>query len=224
MKTAVAYLRVSTVEQANEGVSLETQEAKIKAWCLLNDYTLAGVFVDAGISGKATANRPELQAALVACPKGGALVVYSLSRLARSTRDTLDIADQLQHKGVDLVSLSEKIDTTSASGKMVFRMLAVLAEFERDQIAERTTTAMQHKKSKGERVGQIPFGYIVAPDGIQLVPDATEQEIIQVVNRLHGEGFSSRGIAARLTTMGYKPRGVAWYSSTVLNILKANAA
>ena len=224
MKTAVAYLRVSTADQANEGVSLEAQETKIKAWCLLNDYTMAGVFIDAGISGKATANRPELQAALAACAKGGALVVYSLSRLARSTQDTLGIAEKLQRRDVDLVSLSERIDTTSASGKMVFRMLAVLSEFERDQIAERTSSAMQHKKSKGELVGAVPYGSTMAADGIRLVADGTEQEIIQTVTRLRGEGLTLRGIADRLTTMGYKPRGVAWHVSTISNILRANAA
>ena len=224
MKTAIAYLRVSTTEQATEGVSLDAQETKIKAWCLLNDYTLAGVFVDAGVSGKATTNRPELLAALAACSKGSALVVYSLSRLARSTSDTLNIADKLQKKSVDLVSLSEKIDTTSASGKMVFRMLAVLAEFERDQISERTTTAMQHKKSNGERVGSVPYGSVVAADGVQLVADSTEQEIIRVVLELRRDGLSMRAIAAKLTTMGYKPRGAVWHVSTVANILKANAA
>ena len=224
MKTAVAYLRVSTADQATEGVSLDAQEAKIKAWCLLNDFTLCGVFVDAGISGKSTDNRPELQAALAACAKGGALVVYSLSRLARSTQDTLAIADQLQKKSVDLVSLSERIDTTTAAGKMVFRMLAVLAEFERDQISERTTTAMQHKKSLGERVGSVPFGSFVADDGIQLVDDETEQEIIRVVVELRRNGLSMRAIADRLTVLGHKPRGAVWHASTISNILKANAA
>ena len=224
MKTAIAYLRVSTADQATEGVSLEAQEAKIKAWCLLNDYTLAGVFVDAGISGKATANRPELHAALAACSKGGALVVYSLSRLARSTQDTLAIADQLQKKSVDLVSLSEKIDTTSASGKMVFRMLAVLSEFERDQIAERTSSAMQHKKSKGERVGAVPYGSSLAADGVQLVADETEQKIIRVVVELRRDGLAMRAIATKLTARGYKPRGAAWHVSAIQNILRANAA
>ena len=83
MQPATAYIRVSTVDQANEGVSLEAQQAKIRAWCELNDYTLVGVFVDAGISGKRADNRPELQNALDACKKGGALIVYSLSRLAK---------------------------------------------------------------------------------------------------------------------------------------------
>ena len=224
MKPAVAYIRVSTQDQANEGVSLDAQEAKIKAWCLLNDYTLDKVFVDAGISGKSAANRPELQAALAACSQGGALVVYSLSRLARSTQDTLIIADQLQKKDVDLVSLSERIDTTTAAGKMVFRMLAVLAEFERDQISERTITAMQHKKSLGEYVGRIPYGYTMVNDSTKLVADDTEQELIQQVKQLRVDGLTLQGIADRLTAKGYKPKGLKWYPQTVKNILLANAA
>jgi DNA invertase Pin-like site-specific DNA recombinase len=91
-----------------------------------------------GLSGT-KADRPGLAAALSAVCKGDALVVYSLSRLARSTAHTLQVSDYLEWVGADLVSLSEKIDTTSASGKMVFRLLAVLAEFERDLISERTT-------------------------------------------------------------------------------------
>src|SRR6266581_6504849 len=83
----------------------------------------------------------------------GVLVVYSLSRLARNTTETLELGERLAKAGADLVSLSEKIDTTSAAGKMVFRMLAVLAEFERDQISERTRVAMQHMRCEGKRVG-----------------------------------------------------------------------
>ncbi|MEE9311133.1 MAG: recombinase family protein [Planctomycetota bacterium] len=79
--------------------------------------------------------------------------VYSLSRLCRSTKDAINISEQLDKSGADLVSLSERLDTTSASGKMIFRMLAVLSEFERDQISERTKAALAHKKSLGQRVG-----------------------------------------------------------------------
>ena len=143
MGKAIGYVRVSTEGQAVDGVTLEAQESKIRAWCMVNDYDLLGVHVDAGLSGSRADNRPALRDALNACEKGCALVVYSLSRLARSTRDTLDIADRLAASGADLVSLSERIDTTTAAGKMVFRMLAVLAEFERDIISERTKTAMQ---------------------------------------------------------------------------------
>ena len=176
---AIGYIRVSTEGQAQDGVSLDAQRAKIEAWALLNDYVLAGVHVDAGISGKSALNRPGLQAALDDCGKGSALVVYSLSRLARSTKDTIEISERLAKSGADLVSLSEKIDTTSAAGKMVFRMLAVMAEFERDQISERTATAMQFKKAKGELVGAVPFGRSLAADGVALLDNTEELAAIQ---------------------------------------------
>lgn len=206
MTTAIGYIRVSTEGQAQDGVSLDAQRAKIAAWCELNDYALAAIHVDAGISGKSADNRPGLQAALQDCQKGSALVVYSLSRLARSTRDTIDISEQLAKAGADLVSLSEKIDTTSAAGKMVFRMMAVLAEFERDQISERTTTAMQFKKAKGERVGSIPYGFILDDDGISLTENVAEQAVIREARELHKGGLSLRKIAAELDKRGFSAR------------------
>lgn len=206
MTTAIGYIRVSTEGQAQDGVSLDAQRAKIEAWALLNDYELTAVHVDAGISGRGMANRPGLQAALADCRKGSALVVYSLSRLARSTKDTIEISDRLAKTGADLVSLSEKIDTTSAAGKMIFRMLAVLAEFERDQISERTSTAMQFKKAKGERVGAIPFGFTLEADGVNLIPSATEQTVIQQARELKASGLSLRKVAHELARRGFNAR------------------
>ena len=156
---AIGYISVSTQGQADDGVSLEAQKAKIAAWCLANDYSLVDMFVDAGISGAAMGNREGLQAALDAVGKNVALVAYSMSRLSRSTKDMLEIADQLERRGADLVSLTEKIDTTSAAGKMVFRMLAVLSEFERDLVSERTKAALAHKKANGEKYACVPFGF-----------------------------------------------------------------
>lgn len=84
---AFIYTRVSTMEQATDGVSLDAQQAKAVKWAEANGYTVAGTFTDAGISGSRMRNRPGLQAALDAvCKAKGALVVYSLSRMARSTR------------------------------------------------------------------------------------------------------------------------------------------
>ncbi len=206
MATAIGYIRVSTEGQAVDGVSLDAQRAKIAAWCELNDYVLTAVHVDAGISGKSADNRPGLQAALADCRKGSALVVYSLSRLARSTRDTLEVSDRLSKAGADLVSLSEKIDTTSAAGKMVFRMLAVLAEFERDQISERTATAMQFKKGKGERVGAVPYGFDLSDDGVTLVENDAEQAVIHQARELKASGLSLRAIAAELNKRGFNAR------------------
>jgi DNA invertase Pin-like site-specific DNA recombinase len=203
---AIGYIRVSTSMQAEDGQSLDAQRAKIEAWASLNDYALKTVHVDAGISGKRIKNRPGLQAALADCGKGDALVVYSLSRLSRSIRDTLDISDHLAKSGADLVSLSEKIDTTSAAGKMVFRMLSVMAQFESDQISERVTFGMQHKKAQGGRVGTIPFGYGLGDDGDTLIEDAAEQEIIAAIHEYRDAGFSLRAIVARLDERGFKAR------------------
>lgn len=227
MKTATAYIRVSTDGQVNDGVSLDAQQAKIEAWCFANDITLGAVFVDAGISGKRADNRPQLQAALSAvCNDGGVLVVYSLSRLARSTKDTIAISEQLGKAGADLVSLSEKLDTTSAAGKMVFRMMAVLAEFERDQVSERTCSAMAHKKSKGERVGEIPFGYDLSADGITLIENADQLKSIDLIHSLNRKGYSLRAIAEALDNAGVTTKKGArtWNHKTVSNILSRSKA
>jgi len=102
MKT-IGYVRVSTSGQAQDGVSLSVQEAKIRAWSELNGAEDVVIFTDAGLSGKRADNRPALQDALKTVGKGDALVVYSLSRLARSTKDTISIAETLDKRGADLV-------------------------------------------------------------------------------------------------------------------------
>src|SRR5690606_25931624 len=145
------YIRVSTEKQANEGISLEAQESRIQQWCKANGYELAGEYVDAGISGKSMETRKELLAALAALKKGMALVSYSLSRLARSSKDALVIGELVAKKQADMVSLFEQIETTAAAGKMMLQMMAVLAEFERNLVAERTAKALQHKERTGEK-------------------------------------------------------------------------
>ena len=217
----VGYIRVSTESQVAEGVSLDAQRAKIAAWCLANDADLVAVYVDAGISGKRADNRPDLVAALDhVCRIGGALVVYSLSRLTRSTRDTITISERLEKAGADLVSLSEKIDTTSAAGKMVFRMMGVLNEFERDQISERTTAALAYKKSRGERTGKVPFGKSLASDGTTLEVNELEEKVLDLIAQLHAAGESMRKIADELNRRNVPSKGgKPWKHSTIQRII-----
>lgn len=220
---AIGYARVSTDSQVTDGVSLEAQQAKIRAWCEANGYTLVGLHVDAGFSGCRSDNRPGLQEALsAACKHKAALVVYSLSRLARSTKDAIAISERLARSGADLVSLSERIDTTTAAGKMVFRMLAVLAEFERDQIAERTKGALGHLRNQGKRIsGRIPYGYDLAPDRENLVPNPREQEGLQVIRALRQRGLGRRRITAALIARGIPTKtGASWSPQAVGQILK----
>lgn len=223
MQQAIGYIRVSTQGQADEGVSLAAQRAKIEAWCSLNDTELVAVFEDAGISGASMNGRDGLHAALKATGKGMALVAYSISRLARSTRDMLTIAEQLDRKGADLVSLTEKIDTTTAAGRMVFKMLAVLADFERDQIGERTKMALAHKRAKGEVYAPVPFGF----DAIEgrLVEVKRESKIVGDVIRRREAGASLAEIADYLNAQGVAgKRGGRWYPSTVRYLLQRQAA
>ncbi len=197
-----------------------------RAWCEANGYMLDTVHTDAGLSGGRADNRPGLQAALdAACKRKAALVVYSLSRLARSTRDAITISERLDRAGADLLSLSERIDTTTAAGKMVFRMLAVLAEFERDQIAERTRTAMQYKKSRGEFVDALPYGWRIGADGVHLESDPAGQVVIGAARALRAQGLSLRRIGERLTADGMRPRtGGTWHAQSVKGLLGAVAA
>jgi site-specific DNA recombinase len=219
---AMGYARVSTELQVTDGVSLEAQQAKIRAWCEANSCELVGMHVDARISGCRSDNRPGLQEALTsACRHKAALVVYSLSRLARSTKDAILISERLAKHGADLVSLSERIDTTTAAGKMVFRMLAVLAEFERDQVAERTKGALGHLRSQGKRIsGKIPYGYDLAPDGENLLPNPEEQNGLQLIQRLRDKGLGRRRIACELVRRGIPSKtGASWSPQTIGNIL-----
>mgnify|MGYP005851974971 CR=1 FL=1 len=216
---AIGYVRVSTQGQAEDGVSLDAQEAKIRAWADLNGAEVV-IYRDEGISGKRSDNRPGLVAALDAVGKGDVLVCYALSRLSRSTKDTLAIADLLAKKDADLVSLSERIDTTTAAGKMVFRMLAVLAEFERDQIADRTRFALAHKRSRGEKTGgDVPYGYRVRAG--KLYPHAEEQKAIRLILDLHGKGTSLRGICRALeaANIARKRGSRSWHPQSVLRII-----
>lgn len=216
---AVGYVRVSTQGQAQDGVSLDAQAERIRAWCAANGYTLVALHADEGISGGRAHNRPGLRAAVAdACAHKAALVAYSLSRVARSTQDALQIAANLDKAGADLVSLTEQINTTSAAGKMVFRMLAVLAEFERDVIAERTRSAMAYKRSRGERISRdAAYGYRL--EGGRVEPDAAEQQTVRLVVQLHAAGASLRAIARHLDAAGIRPRtGRTWHPQTLARI------
>ena len=222
MPKAIGYVRVSTVGQADDGVSLEMQEAKIRAWADLNDYEVIGIFEDAGISGT-DESRPGLESALSAVKEHGcALVSYSISRVSRNSIHLMTLARDIEQMGGDLVSIQEKIDTTSAAGKMVFRMLAVLSEFERDQISERTRAAMQHMKSQGKRVGSIPYGYTLSSDGVSLDESERELEIIREIRALRREGITLRAISDELAKRGvFSRNGKPFHPQTVARIAAA---
>ena len=206
----IGYVRVSTEDQAREGVSLAMQEERIRAWALAQGAECSRIFRDEGLPG-GRMDRPGLRDALEAAEEGGGvLVVYSLSRLARSTRGTLEVAERLERAECDLVSLSERIDTTSAAGKMVFRMLAVLAEFERDLISERVRGAMAHLKARGARVSRF-----------ERVPES----VCRRARELRAGGLSLRAVGAALEAEGVRTvTGAKWSAKVVRSCILREAA
>ncbi|MEE9311484.1 MAG: recombinase family protein [Planctomycetota bacterium] len=220
--TAIGYIRVSTEGQALEGISLEAQEAKIRAYCELNDLELLRVYADKGLSAKRADNRPELQSALAALQtgKGTAFIVYKLDRLARCTIDALEIAKMLDKHGASLHSLNEKLDTGSAMGRFFFTLVASLAEMERGIIAERTTAAHNYKRSQGQACGHVPFGYDLANDGKTLVENPAEQAVLSLIESLQIEGKSQREIILVLNSRGLPTkRGGTWKRSNLRSVL-----
>ena len=218
---AVGYARVSTLHQSQDGLSLAAQQHRIRAWCDASQYRLDRVYIETMSAARAD-NRPQLQSALRhACQLKGALVVYSLSRLARSTKDALLISEQLDRAGADLVSLSERIDSTSPMGKMVFRLLSAINEFEKDQLSERTRLVMAHLRQHNRRISaKIPLGYDLAPDGVSLLPNPEEQAVIHRIVRWRAQGCSLARIARRLEQGRVPTKNRArWYPVTVHRIL-----
>jgi DNA invertase Pin-like site-specific DNA recombinase len=216
-KRAVGYIRVSTDEQAAEGVSLDVQRAKIEAWCELNDFELLDVFADEGISGKRVDNRLGLQDALDrVCREKAALVVLKLERMIRCTRDAIDIAEDLRKAGADLVSLTERIDTTSPMGEFFYVLMAAMAQLERRQIGERTKVALAHMRSNGKRISRFaPFGYRQDQNG-GWVEEPHEQEAISLMLPLREAGLSFSKIGEALEVEGFVGRNGQRLSAKVV--------
>lgn len=225
----VAYLRVSTEKQAEEGVSLDMQRARCAAWCEAMGHTLVETVVEAGGSG-ATMNRPGLKKAL-ALVGGGAkkgevwgVLVLKLDRLTRALRDWGDLVDRCEREGWYILSITESVDTSSATGRMMVNMITLFSQWEREKIAERTREAMAHKQEQGEYTGGgVPFGLSLV-DGGKVEPKEEEQTIIHRARaiRAAAPSLSLRAIGDRLHQEGLRPRnGGPWAAQQVKRLLTA---
>lgn len=189
MTRVISYVRVSTDEQANSGVSLAAQREKCELYARLHGLTLVEHIEDAGQSAKSL-DRPGLQRALKMLRSGeaDALLIVKLDRLTRSVRDLGTLLDtHFQPGAATLMSVHDQIDTSTAAGRMVLNILTSVAQWEREAIGERTAAALAHKRSNGSKTGgHRPFGALKpGPDGL-LYPDPVEvaayHEIIRLTN------------------------------------------
>ncbi len=221
----IGYARVSTQEQATGGVSLEAQEAKIKAYADLYGLTLVEIILDRGESAKSL-KRPGLQRALAMLKKKQAegLIVSKLDRLSRSVKDWNNLIDGYfgEKAGKQLFSVADSIDTRTAAGRLVLNVLMSVAQWEREAIGERTKDALRHKRNIGQRVGKVPFGSTLARDGKTLVPVPGEQQTIALIRQLRAGGQTLRHIAGELDRRGIptKEGNGKWTHTAVGRILK----
>ena len=222
--TAIGYVRVSTEDQAKEGVSLDNQKAKIEAYCQLKDLELLEIIEDAGISAK-NLKRPGVQKVLGMARKKkvDAIIVYKLDRIFRSTVDALETTKIFDKWGVSFHSIEETLDTESAMGRFFFTLTAALAEMERRIIGERTKAALAHKRAKRESTGGYapPYGYDLDDTG-HLIRNDLEQKGIKLIRSLHEKGNSLRVICRELEANGYRTKTGKdeWNPKTVSMILK----
>lgn len=218
----VGYIRVSTEKQADGGISLAAQRAKIEAYALALDLELVAVVEDPGASAK-TLDRPGLRSALgmLTSGKADALLVVKLDRLTRSVRDLGELVERFFATRFSLLSLSDSIDTRTAAGRLVLNVLTSVAQWEREATAERTRDALRHKASKGEFCGgNAPYGYSVE-NGV-LVSNEAEQAVLRVVSQFKAAGLSLRAIASELDRAGLAPRsGKAWQPQQIKRMVAA---
>lgn len=222
---AIGYARVSTDKQADRGVSLDAQAEKIRAMAVVHGAELVDIIVDGGESAKSL-NRPGIARLLTLVDAGevDAVIIAKLDRLTRSVKDLCTLLERFTRRGVTLISVAESLDTGSAAGRLVLNIMTAVSQWEREAIGERTRDAMHHKRSKGERVGNIPYGCRLAADGVHVEDDPGEQEVVAEIRRLRGTGMPLRGIAAALNHRAYRTRrGTAWRLESVARILKPSA-
>ena len=215
----VAYTRVSTQEQAEKGVSLDAQRARLEAYCVAQGWPAPELVTDAGVSAKSL-ERPGLDQVLaeVRRKKVDVLLILKLDRLTRSVADLAPLVKTLERGGCQLVSLGESLDTTTAAGRLMLNLLVSVSQWEREAIAERTTMALRHLRDTGKAYNHTPLGF--KRNGELLFKDELEFETGQRIVRLHDEGQSMNQIAVTLNEGNVPTKlGGRWHASTVKRIL-----
>jgi site-specific DNA recombinase len=218
----IGYVRVSTEEQTRNGVSLDAQESKIRAYAEAKDLDPVEIIRDEGLSGK-DLNRPGIQRVLSICQdhQVEAVIVTKLDRLTRRTRHLLQLVEDVflaQH--IELHSVSESLDTSTPHGRFVLTLFGGLAQMERELVGERTRAALAHKRSQGLPTSHPPLGFRANGKKHRLIPVPEELAIVREILVLWRRGHSYRAIARRLNQDGARTKqGGVWRHATVKKIV-----
>src|SRR3989344_1965778 len=212
---AAIYVRVSTEEQAQHGFSLAGQEDALKNYCSALGYELLIVYKVEGKSAKDIAHRPVMNELIKysEAKKFSSLFIYKLDRFSRSLKDLILTIEKLKEWNIDFVSLQDRIETASASGKLMFHIISAFAEFERNIIGERTSFGMQRKSKEGGFVNKPPFGYKMIDKNLEFDTESAVKVRWIFEEYLSGDlslnklakkhGFSVNGLKKLLSNTSY---------------------
>ncbi len=203
---AAIYVRVSTMEQAEHGFSLDAQQEALENYAKALGYEVYKIYKDSGKSAK-DMKRAELTKMLedAEAKKFSAIFTYKLDRFSRSLKDLILTIDKLKEWGIDFVSMQDKIETTSASGKLMFHIISAFAEFERNIIGDRTKFGMQRKAKEGGFITKAPKGYKLQ-DKRLIIHEQEAQQVREIFKEFLETDTSLTRLAKKhdMTTSGLK--------------------
>lgn len=215
---AALYLRVSTFEQM-EGYSIPAQRDRLTSYAHSQDWDVVGVYVEEGRSAK-DMDRPELKRMLMDIEKGkiDIVLVYKLDRLTRSVLDLHKLLESFEKHNCKFKSATELYDTSTPIGRMFITLVGALAQFEREQLAERVRFGMTQKVRGGEwHGGPLPYGYDYNGE---LTINQEEATIVWKIFELYLSGMGDEKISFWLNERGIRTKsGGEWYSTTVRYLL-----
>ncbi|MCI6692672.1 MAG: recombinase family protein [Clostridium sp.] len=216
-KRLALYTRVSTIEQSEEGYSIDEQERLLRSWAEKNNYEVYKCYSDRGISGKDIKNRPALKELLKDAEekKFDMVISWKINRISRKLADVLKIVDILEKNDITFKSYSEPFETDTPAGKMQFQMMALIGEFERGTIAQNVKMGMCAKAKAGEWCGGRVLGYDLVPmenkEGTKrgktkLTINEIEARSVRLIFNEYVNGKGYKAITNQLNKLGYKTK------------------
>ena len=216
-KRLALYTRVSTIEQSEEGYSIDEQKRLLMSWAEKNNYEVYKCYSDRGISGKDIKNRPALKELLKDAEekKFDMVISWKINRISRKLADVLKIVDVLEKNDITFKSYSEPFETDTPAGKMQFQMMALIGEFERGTIAQNVKMGMCAKAKAGEWCGGRVLGYDLVPvenqEGTKrrktkLTINEIEARSVRLIFNEYSNGKGYKAITNQLNKLGYKTK------------------